>query len=72
VLTTKEETQLAKVDKDDKNETLTVMDIEKFSLSDCVSLYDCDDLTSLASNEASRMYDWLADSRSTNHITNQH
>ena len=70
-LTTKEETQLAEVDEDDEDETLTAMEIEKSSLSDCVSLYDCDDLASLASNEASRMYDWLADSGSTNHITNR-
>ena len=71
-LTTKEETQLAEVNEDDEDETLTAMEIEKSSLSDCVSLYDCNDLASLTSNEVSHMYDWLADSESTNHITNWH
>jgi transposase InsO family protein len=52
----------------DGDETMAALDAELISNSDI-----CDDmyLTNLAANEASRLYDWLADSGSTNHITNR-
>jgi hypothetical protein len=54
----------------DEDETLTALDAESLYLSD--HTYD-DEMyqANLAANESSRMYDWLADSGSTHHITNR-
>src|SRR5260370_9313894 len=60
---------IAEMDEDDDEETLTAIEAENFTVTDD-SLEDDMYLTSLAANESSRMYDWLADSGSTHHITN--
>lgn len=70
--TTKNQTHIAQLETEEE-ETLASMETE--TLTEETFIEENDDykmyLASLAANENARMYDWLADSGSTNHIANR-
>ena len=68
---TKGEAHIAEIGSDE--ETLMACDAKNPTLYDNPFFKDVSDpnvYTNVATNESAHMYDWLADSGSTNHITN--